>query len=105
MRWQAAKRRCRVGDDDDDEQLEIPDIEELTPAIDNTVITATSRSIACQTDLTLKHINDMESDYHQLKGELEIAQENNGYPQIQQLESNSELLYWLSLLHHIYGHI
>ena len=67
VRWQAAKRRCRVGDDDDDddEQLEIPDIEKLTPAIDNTVIMATSRSIACQTDLTLKHINDMESDCHQ----------------------------------------
>ena len=55
VRWQAAKRRCR---DKDDEQLEISESdEELTADVDDTVITATSRSIACQTDLTLKHIN------------------------------------------------
>ena len=57
------------------------------------IITDTNRSIARQTDLTLKDISDMESDNHQMKEELTIIQEQNGgYPHKQQLENNSKLL-------------
>jgi len=61
--------------------------------IDSTVITDSKRSIACQTDLTLKDISDMESDDNRMKAELTIIQEENGNcPQREQLESNSKLL-------------
>ena len=60
--------------------------------IDSMTITDTNRSIACQTDLTLKDMSDMESDNHQIKEELTIIQEQNGgYPHKQQLENNSKI--------------
>ena len=73
VRWQAAKRRCK---DDESAAIEMSETEELVAVsmedIDSMIITDTDRSIACQTDLTLKDICDMESDNHQMKEELTI---------------------------------
>ena len=94
VRWQAVKRRCK---DDESAATEMSETEESVAVsmedIDSMIITDSDRSIACQTDLTLKDISDMESDNHQMKEELTIIQEQNGgYPHKQQLENNSKLL-------------
>ena len=94
VRWQAVKRRCK---DDESAATEMSETEESVAVsmkdIDSMIITDTDRSIACQTDLTLKDISDMESDNHQMKEEPTIIQEQNGgYPHKQQLENNSKLL-------------
>ena len=100
VRWQAAKRRCK---DDESAAIEMSETEESVAVsmedIDSMIITDTNRSIACQTDLTLKDICDMESDNHQMKEELTIIQEQNGgYPHKQQLENNSKLLTFILAL-------
>ena len=59
--------------------------------VDGTVITDGSRSIAFQTDLTMKDLSDMEANDNSLKAELTIIQEEN-YLQRSQLEKNNNLL-------------
>ena len=59
--------------------------------VDCTVITDESRSIACQTDLIMKDLCDMEANNNSLKAEFTIIREEN-YPQKAQLENNSKLL-------------
>ena len=53
--------------------------------VDSTVITDGSRSIACQTDLTMRDLSDMVANNNSLKVELTIIREEN-YPQRSQLE-------------------
>ena len=47
--------------------------------VDGTVITNGSRSVACQTDLTMKDLSDTEANNTSLKVEFTIIQEEN-YP-------------------------
>ena len=83
-RWQAAKRRCK-------DEPEVPDTEaadvmaDTLKDVDSTVITDGSRSIACQTDLTMRDLSDMVANNNSLKVELTIIREEN-YLQRSQLE-------------------
>ena len=75
-RWQAAKRRCK-------DEPEVPDTEaadvmaDTLKDVDSTVITDGSRSIACQTDLTMRDLSDMEANNNALKAELTVIREEN----------------------------
>ena len=88
-RWQAAKRRCK-------DEPEVPDTEvaeimaDTLKDVNSTIITDGSRSIACQTDLTMRDLSDMEANNSSLKAELTVIREEN-YPQRSQLEKNSNL--------------
>ena len=77
-RWQAAKRRCK-------DKPEVPHtafaefMADTLEDVDSTVITNGSRSVACQTDLTMKDLSDTEANNTSLKVEFTIIREEN-YP-------------------------